>query len=709
MKQLSISRRIILSSLFFFAIAAFILVIFMQVTVSRDVKQLLIAEQQEKAQLLVTYASKALEERKILLMRLAPLLQDGGKLLDEASMAQLLDGIVLVRQTFNGGLMVADAAGIGVGEAPKNSGRIGLNISQREHIQEARKTKQPVITQPLIASRANRPSFFINVPILSETEGVLGFLIGITFLEVNNFLVPSGQVLRSDELLYIIDPVNKLIVTSHDFSLSMQPLPPHGIIPLIDAALTTSQSGAITERNGTKLLYASAVMPQMGWIVVKALPEEKVLAPVAHLVSNLALSTLGLLALFALLLISQLGRILAPLRQSIMTIDSMVNEREAFQAIPVHVNDEVGQLVGAFNRLLASRDEQRQRLYLATSGTGIGIWDYDILQNKLTWDDNMYRLYGLSKSNFGAAYEAWQNGLHPDDAASAHALIQQAIQGGKEFKTEFRVIHPDGITVRWIQADACVIRNEEGKAVRMIGTNLDITERKRVEMMKNQFISTVSHELRTPLTSIRGAITLIDSGQLGQLSPEATQMIKIAKSNSDRLTLLINDLLDIEKIASGRMEFAMKRLEVGAIAVESINTHQTFAQEHSSTFVLMTRDDNLFVNADEKRLQQVIANLLSNAAKFSPAGSTVEIHCTREGQNVRVAIRDYGSGIPDEFRERIFKRFSQADSSDTRPKGGTGLGLAISREIIHKMGGTIGFDSVYGEGSTFYFTLPFVE
>jgi PAS domain S-box-containing protein len=239
-----------------------------------------------------------------------------------------------------------------------------------------------------------------------------------------------------------------------------------------------------------------------------------------------------------------------------------------------------------------------------------------------------------------------------------------------------------------------------------VGIVRDITERKRVEQMKIEFVSTVSHELRTPLTSVSGALGLVCGGALGPVSEQAKTMLDIAYKNSQRLTHLINDLLDMEKLAAGKMRFDLETLELMPQVEQAIESLRSYSQQYHVTFALGERAPGIQVRVDASRLQQVLCNLLSNAAKFSPRDGQVDVTVTLHKERVRVAVQDHGAGIPEEFRNRIFQKFSQADSSDTRQKSGTGLGLAISKELIERMNGQIGFESVTGQGACFHFDLP---
>ncbi len=248
---------------------------------------------------------------------------------------------------------------------------------------------------------------------------------------------------------------------------------------------------------------------------------------------------------------------------------------------------------------------------------------------------------------------------------------------------------------------------DEGKVIGFFSLGTDITELRRIDRMKTEFVSTVSHELRTPLTSIRGSLGLIAGGVAGELPDAARNLVGIAKSNCERLIRLINDILDSEKIEAGKLHLKLETLDIKQLIEHALLANEGFATQHRVKLVLQAPKAPLQVQVDSDRMTQVLTNLLSNAVKFSPAGQSVEVHVScMAGHRIRVEVIDHGPGIPEEFRGRIFQKFSQADASDTKQKGGTGLGLNISRALVEQMGGTIGFGSVTGKGTTFFFELP---
>jgi PAS domain S-box-containing protein len=248
--------------------------------------------------------------------------------------------------------------------------------------------------------------------------------------------------------------------------------------------------------------------------------------------------------------------------------------------------------------------------------------------------------------------------------------------------------------------------NDTKKIIGAMHIMRDITERMRVDQLKNEFVSIVSHELRTPLTSIRGALGLLVGGAIGKFDQKTTNILNIAHNNCERLIHLINDILDISKIETGTVDFQLTPIDLQKTVEESVTANQPFAEKFKVTIKLQKSSKMIFVYADYGRLMQVITNLISNAVKFSPEGSEVIVNISLDSKTARVSIIDHGQGISEDFQKQIFQKFAQAETSLTRKQSGTGLGLSISKAIIEKLHGTIGYTTQAGIGSTFYFDLP---
>lgn len=263
---------------------------------------------------------------------------------------------------------------------------------------------------------------------------------------------------------------------------------------------------------------------------------------------------------------------------------------------------------------------------------------------------------------------------------------------------------------RWYETYKTPFFNENGEVIGTTGFSRDITDRKEIDRMKNEFVSMVSHELRTPLTSIRGALGLVTGSNMAENLPEKIkELLNIANNNSIRLINLINDILDIEKIEAGKMDFDFEVAELIPIIEQSIQSNTQYAQKFNVDIRFENMIDNVKVRVDKSRLMQVLTNLLSNAIKFSDKNSSVRLSIFRLDNSIRVSVTNSGKEISEEFRSKIFQKFAQADSSDSRQKGGTGLGLNIARAIIERMSGHVDFVSQNNE-TTFFFDLPeFIE
>ena len=338
----------------------------------------------------------------------------------------------------------------------------------------------------------------------------------------------------------------------------------------------------------------------------------------------------------------------------------------------------------------------------------IGNWEWHIPDNRIVWSQEVDRLLGLQEG-VEPTYALFVSKIHPEDQAGVEQEIKVALQSGENYKFEHRISRSDG-TILVVQEVGEVVRNEQGVAVYLNGTIQDITERKKAERLKNEFVSTVSHELRTPLTSIYGSLKMVLAGVTGPLPDKARNLVQIACSNSERLNLLINDILDIQKMESGKMAFQFKRLDAASVVHRAVEENRSYAEKFGVVYRIMEPlPEGLMVLGDESRLCQVLANFLSNAAKFTELGDEVVIRLEYVESWVQFSVIDHGAGIGEAFYSQVFEKFAQADASDTRKKGGTGLGLSISKALVESHHGEIGFRSKPGEETVFFFKLPAVS
>ena len=287
--------------------------------------------------------------------------------------------------------------------------------------------------------------------------------------------------------------------------------------------------------------------------------------------------------------------------------------------------------------------------------------------------------------------------------------LLRALAGERIRDAELSIVCVDQPT-RYLLVNADPLFAADGSQTGAVTVMHDITERKRIEQLQRDFVSTISHELRTPLTSIAGSLGLINGGALGEVPPNMTHMLGIAQQNSQRLSLLVNDLLDMDKLIAGKMTFRVQEHDLATLLDDALHSNQAYAHQYRVTYRLINHASaNARIRVDALRFQQILANYLSNACKYSPQGASIDIEVEARGQYWRITVHDHGEGIPETFQARIFHKFSQADASTTRQTGGTGLGLAISKELAERMQGRVGFSSTPGQGSSFWLELPALD
>jgi PAS domain S-box-containing protein len=291
---------------------------------------------------------------------------------------------------------------------------------------------------------------------------------------------------------------------------------------------------------------------------------------------------------------------------------------------------------------------------------------------------------------------------HPNQSNSGNSAARPEQQPVRR-DNDFNGLRKDGSQFPIEFGYNSITANDHTLALSVI---VDISERRRVERLKEEFVATVSHELRTPLTSISGSLGLLAGKWSDQLPDSAARLLAIAHKNSQRLVRLVNDILDIEKIEAGRVVFRMSEVALLPLLRQAIEYNRGFADGYGVKIRLDTESVDGNVSADPDRLSQVITNLLSNAIKFSPESEEVLVAVAKRGHIFRISVRDHGPGIPNSFKPHVFEKFAQADATDTRQKGGTGLGLSIVMQIVHRLNGEVSFDDAVGGGAVFHVDLP---
>ena len=367
----------------------------------------------------------------------------------------------------------------------------------------------------------------------------------------------------------------------------------------------------------------------------------------------------------------------------------------------------------------AATREVEERMNRTQEIAHLGSWELDLLRDRLTWSEEVYRLFGLGPGEFGATYEAFLEVVHPEDRKAVNDAYSGSLRDGVDsYEIEHRVIRRSDGAVRVVRERCEHVRDASGRIVRSVGMVQDVTDLRsheeslrertsqlaQADRVKDEFLATLSHELRTPLSTILVWAHLLVHTELDEASRRRAQEVILASASAQKE--IIDEVLDVSRIISGKMS-----LNVGEVALEEVLSAALDvvrpAAAAKSLRLEVRAEPNLLVLGDSARLQQVLWNLLTNAVKFSEDRGVVGVHASRDGATIRVAVSDTGIGISPEFLPQVFDRFAQQDASPARQYGGLGLGLAIARHLVELHGGTIEAESPgQGRGSTFRLTLP---
>lgn len=360
----------------------------------------------------------------------------------------------------------------------------------------------------------------------------------------------------------------------------------------------------------------------------------------------------------------------------------------------------------------ANRSESRLRF--ALDAASMGTWDWDILAGTVRWSDNLERIHGLPPGTFDGTFDSYTREIHPDDRDRVMAAVNRALEEGVPYEVEYRLVAPDG-TIRWAEGKGNAEMGPSGPT-RMTGVCMIVTRRKEAELarlaaaeeasrLKDEFLAVLSHELRTPLNAILGWVQMLETGTLP--ADRVRQAIAVIGRNATLQAQLIEDILDVSRIITGKLEVDRRPVLVTHLIDHVVSAALPAAAAKRITITHTLPDCAYHIDADLRRLQQVMSNIMSNAVRFTPEGGSVDVGCRVDGDLVEITVTDSGEGIAPEFLPYVFDRFRQADSRSTRRHGGLGLGLAIARYLVEQHHGHISAHSDgAGKGTTIRVTLP---
>lgn len=652
-----------------------------------------------------------------------------------------LENRIVLHDLFSGGVIAVDRNGIVISDVPIATGRIGVDLSERDSIVTALTEGKSKVGKAVVGKKLHSPIFHISVPILGAQGEVIGALSGVTDLGVPNFLdqITEGRFGKTGGYVLLM-PKDRQIITATDRSRIMEILPPKGVIPTLDRFLDGWEGSAIyTTPRHVEVLGSAKAIPSADWLMGLTLPVEEALTPIRLMQQRMVLVTLLLTLVAVVTMWRVLRHQLAPMITTASTLAAMASSGQPLSLLKIGRQDEIGDMVSGFNHLLAtieahqtalSESEERFRTISAISN--------DLLYSCLRSDNGDFRIdwiLGDTTLLMGdgndqvIARGCWRPYVVEEDLPLFARHITD-LQPGQSSDTVLRLRQPDG-SVRYVHSVAQV-KNESappGKH-KLYGALTDITELEQyrhnledlvasrtaelarakdiaeaANLAKSTFLSNMSHEIRTPLNGILGMAHIL---RRGGITPQQADRLDKIDTSAQHLLALINDILDISKIEAGKLVLEKAPINIESLIVNVRSILAERAQAKNLRIQVEVESISGTLYGDPTRLQQALLNYASNALKFSNDGAiTIRVFKQEEAQEkvlVRFEVEDTGIGIPTEAIPRLFSTFEQVDQGTTRKYGGSGLGLAITRRLAEAMCGEVGVSSKEGVGSTFWFT-----
>jgi len=759
----SLQVRITLGVLLVSLIVLWSAVLILDRTLRQDMENSILAQQFSTVSLIATEVDRSIRERQQIVEAIADDYQSA-VLGDPFSAQAMLDQYPLPPAIFNWGVIILDQQGIAVASVPHDIQRTGVNFIDYPGIRDILAGGKSLITDPLFSEHSQQPVIALESPIRDQDQRVIGVAVGVVNLQLPNFLDQIGNSKYGSTGDFLITaPKTRSYVAASDKSRLLKPGPARGVNPIYDRYIDGYEgSGLARSSRGVLELSSSKQIPATGWLMQSVLPADEAFAAINAIERHVFMVSSALTVLLGLLCWWWLRRQLRPLAETSQLLTKISNGELPRQALPVHKNDEIGQLTSAFNQLQdfiiaqeskAAEHAANTRLRQIVSEVPGVVFEYRLHADGhgsfLFASDAIKTLFGVSPDDVADTTEPIRKMVYPPDNPAFVDSLQTSARNLAPWRHEYRICMPDG-QIKWLLIRA-VPEPTEDHSITFCGFVADITEIKAMEaelrnalaeharkdaeieryrdhleqlvgertadleqaraeamhlaMAKSEFLAKMSHEIRTPLHGVLGMTHIgLRASEDGSKAHDA--FVKI--QHSGKLLLgIINDILDFSKMEAGMLKIDCLPVDLGTVLDETMELLQERATSKGLALHLV-RAANFpsHCRSDALRLRQILLNLLSNAVKFTSTG-TVSLEAELDGDALKFMVRDTGIGISADQLSNIFNPFEQGDNSTTRRFGGSGLGLAITDHLVQLMEGRIEVDSTRDVGSCFTVHLPY--
>jgi len=724
----SLRRRITLSTLLIFLASIWALSYYASRMLREDMERLLADQQSSTVSYVADELNHELEDRILAVEKVARSI-DQAMLDHPAALQQFLERRTIFQDMFNAGVVAVSLNGTALADVPVVAGRRGTSYADNAATHTALTEGKLVIGRPVMGRVLKQPLFNINAPIRDGHGKVIGALLGVINLANHNFLDGVGGHSYGKSGGYVVhDQQNGIIVTATDKRRVLQPSPAPGTNEVYDKRRQGFLGSVVAVNSlGVEVLSSAARIPVAGWLVLASLPTEEAFAPIRDMQRRIVLAAILLTLIAGAISWWLLRRQFAPLHAAVESLAGMSDAGQPLQPLPIAKQDEIGQLVGGFNQLLATLGEHEAQLkterdffsaVLQQSSDGVLLFEPEDLRIREV-NPKICHMLGYERDELlGLKYSE----LLDADLESAEENVRRILHDKLPLVRERNLRKKDGALVA-VEINAGLV---ETGARQLIMVNLrDLTERKQAEhrlqetnaqlesakaaaekanLAKSEFLSSMSHELRSPLNAVLGFAQLMECQTPPPSEKQKRSIDQILKAGWHLLSL-INEILDLAKIESGKVTMSQQSISISEVLQDCQAMIEPQAQQHEIQVTFPHLDKPLYIHADQTKVKQVLINLLSNAIKYNRAGGTVVVQCAMSGANrLRVSVKDTGVGMAPEQLAQLFQPFNRLGQESGTIEG-TGIGLVVTKRLVELMGGVIGFESSVGVGSVFWFEL----